>query len=835
MRARHLLALGASVGAILALYACGSTERSGLQRQGPRPLIDLAAQSYAGPVSELAFLPSGPGAEGRIGDLLLENANVRFVVAAADHAGPGYPAGNVIDAAVQGGEDRMRLLAPMLGSGPTRRPAYESVRVESAGGLHVPAIVVAEGRLIGSPQVKVRTSYSLPPDSVSLEISTRVENGTGASLDQFVFSDSLCHGRTLRFVPQPRRVAGRMQATAGWLSFFWGDRSWGVLCMPGTTMDVVHDLGLAQMELRYGQADILPGESRSYRRFLMAAAGGPEKVWQVAYPTPENMLSHLAFQLNEEGTDQPVPGAQIVVAPDDRRSPVLLVTGSSGRVELDLRAGRYAAAALAPGRPPVPAVPVTCGAGQSHVVSMYLSARAQATVLVKAKIGEFATPADARLTCYSSADQPMPFPFPLDFPVPGESGVALASAMHGALVPLTPFSPQLPGSSVIVVSKGPLFGSLSLPVAAAAGMTASFEPALERAVDAGAYLAVDLRQYTDASPDCSLTLDERALSDSCEGLQAAVVSDPVLRTVLAGAPSQGECLLMPGCRLALDGQGSFSFYPVEEAPGQHTDIWALAKPDRPAAQVLKDIRERFPKAIIQVDSPLDQQAGYFALAGFEPGLHVPALVDFDAVEVLSGRDVAGARKALACWFYLLNSGRKVMATGGSGSRATFWETAGCARTFIRCPKEGAVATADEVKAAIARLKTTPDAFVTNGPFIEATLNDKPFGSLQTVRDGQARLQLRVSAPLCVDVAKATVYRDGEAVQEIPIPETTTPLRCDRVVMLEARRDCWFVVVVEGRKPMSAVYSGGPAAPTPFAVTNPFYVDADGDGEVRLGR
>jgi hypothetical protein len=483
--------------------------------------------------------------------------------------------------------------------------------------------------------VKVVTTYALPPDSQSLEIVTRVENGTDSMLALFALGDVLYHGRTLRFAPGAALLPEGRRISSTWLSFFWRGRVWGIVCAPLGTMNSVHNVGSS--DLRYATVDIPSGQSRAYRRFLMAAVGGPEKIWEAAYPVLEEVRSHLAFELREKETGKPVADARIVVQPGDGGSAVLLMSDSLGRAEMSLRAGRYAMVAVAPGRLPVGPLTVTCVAEQSHVLSMPFSPRAEAIVRVKARIGDYVAPADARVSCYRAGDTIMPFPPAPAFPMPGESWVELADASNGARVPLITFNAQLPGSCELNVAHGPLFESPSLSANAEPGHTVELAPVLEQSVAPGEYVSVDFRQHTDASLDCALTLAERALSDACEGLDAAIVSDPVFRTVLVGVPRQAECCLMPGFRLVLDGVGSFSLFPLQDKGGQPPDIWAVAKRGRPVGEVLKDIRHRLPGAIIQVDGPLDERSGYFALSGFEPGAQAPALADFDAIELLSGR------------------------------------------------------------------------------------------------------------------------------------------------------------------------------------------------------
>ncbi|MHC5034808.1 MAG: hypothetical protein ACYTFZ_07205, partial [Planctomycetota bacterium] len=614
MKCIRWLTLVAAAALALLVWACRTAPR-GVRAvpEAPEPVLELAGQSQARRVVDWSSLPPGPGAEGRLGDFLLENACAKFTIAGADHPGPGPLAGNLIDAAVQGCEDRMRLLVPLLGSEPATRPLCTAVKIQSAGGLQVPAVVVAEGHLVREPSVKVQTTYQLEPGSHSLQITTTVENRGEAMLTLFGFSDLLYHGRTLRYAPGAGLGPLDKRSSSTWVSFFWQNCAWGVVCSPLDTIEGIHKAGVS--ELRYAVVDIPPGQSRMYRRSVVAATGGPERVWQTAYPLREDALSRLGVGLTERDTGTPVPNGEVLIRPDDRRSPVLLVTGSEGEAQMDLHAGRYFVAAAAAGRVPAAAATVNCASGQRHHLGTPLSPAALAKVRVRAKIGEFFTPAAARLSCYLPGRPTEPFPLPRPFPLAGRSGVVLADGTAGTLLPLAPQSLDLPSRCFIIAYGGPLFDCAIVPVPAVPGRTVPVDISLQRQVDPGQYLALDLRQHSDTSLDCALTLEERKLANACEGLDAAVLSDPALEEIAPDLSAWAECCLMRGLRLELDRVGSFSVYPIEAGGDWEDELSRAAQPGQPIEDVLTRVRELFPDAVIQLDQPLDERFGYLTVCG----------------------------------------------------------------------------------------------------------------------------------------------------------------------------------------------------------------------------
>ncbi len=140
----------------IALVAgCGASRpRRPSAPEGPsaraRPNLELAGRAEALKIESETLVPRGPGAEGRVGDYLLHNALTRFIVGAAHRQEPcpAY-AGAVVDAALYGGREHMRLLVPQIGDGVHPTVTCERVWVEGPGGPDEAAVVVADGHCPG--------------------------------------------------------------------------------------------------------------------------------------------------------------------------------------------------------------------------------------------------------------------------------------------------------------------------------------------------------------------------------------------------------------------------------------------------------------------------------------------------------------------------------------------------------------------------------------------------------------------------------------------------------------------------------------------------------------
>ena len=159
---------------------------------------------------------------------------------------------------------------------------------------------------------------------------------------------------------------------------------------------------------------------------------------------------------------------------------------------------------------------------------------------------------------------------------------------------------------MLAASRGTLYDSAWARVHASPGDQAELSAVLDRAVDPGDYVAVDMCQHTDASPDCALTVPERLLSDACEGLQAGVAVDPVVPAEAPEVPLDSECVLVNGLRLDRSAIGSFSVLPVEPGGG---DTAALAEPGLTTAEAARPRGEAVPGRALAGEPPAGPRDG----------------------------------------------------------------------------------------------------------------------------------------------------------------------------------------------------------------------------------
>jgi hypothetical protein len=195
---------------------------------------------------------------------------------------------------------------------------------------------------------------------------------------------------------------------------------------------------------------------------------------------------------------------------------------------------------------------------------------------------------------------------------------------------------------------------------------------------------------------------------------------------------------------------------------------------------------------------------------------------------------------------LLRSGIRPAPVGNSDSHGTLNDEVGYPRVYIQSSKDNP---AELDPAELARNMKRGMVSVTNGPFVELTVNGQGAGSLVTDTDGNVDLALEVFAANWVNVQAIGINLNGRFVRQILLPPAQAGRQGGRVfpdpgaevepIRIPVDRDAVLDIVVQGGEgsnmdpvnpfnpPLSSRAVGrGQMA---MAFSAPIYIDADGDG------
>jgi hypothetical protein len=367
---------------------------------------------------------------------------------------------------------------------------------------------------------------------------------------------------------------------------------------------------------------------------------------------------------------------------------------------------------------------------------------------------------------------------------------------------------------------------------------------LTHAVPTPEWLSGDFHVHAARSPDSRVPMQDRIYEFVADDVQLIVSTDhnvvsdydPYIRELGAGRFITSAI----GDELTTGAWGHFGAFPLPadlERVGQGAVLVHGRRPD----DFFRDVRTNAPDALIDVHHPrLDAEIGYFDIGGFDPRSDKAARpgfsFDFDAVEVMNGYQDPVRRsvdRIIDDWFSLLNHEHLVTATGNSDTHHLNFNIGGYPRNYVHVVDDRPeVVTPKQIAQAI----KGHHSFFTTGPIVTLTVNGGILGNLVPARGGKARAEITVKAAPWISVERVTLYLNGREVKRWPVtaPADARPVeRFHETVDLQTPGDGYVVVRVDGDKPLTPVVGDGKTFTAyPFALTNPVFLDVDGDGKYR---
>ena len=388
----------------------------------------------------------------------------------------------------------------------------------------------------------------------------------------------------------------------------------------------------------------------------------------------------------------------------------------------------------------------------------------------------------------------------------------------------------------------------------AGGETALEIEAPRRALETPGWIAADLHVHSAQSFDSSFPLREQVRAFAALGGEVLVGTEH--DRVFDPGPTI-EALGLGGRLASIVGVEATSAYPGGDAPFTVGHLNALPMPFEPMAfrggapategrrlrDIIDDLRALPSAVLVQLNHPRDrfaagvEEGSYFthlAVAGeaYDPTLPLQedpnhALIerggtgsrdlDYDAVELLNGGSMDRYRITRADWFSLLLQGVVHTGTANSDTHRA-GRLPAIPRNYV--PVEDDDPAHFEERELIEAVREGR-SYGSTGPLLHVSLGGEGIGG--SFEGSAADLVVGAAAAPWVTLNELRVFVNGDLADRREIragQEHTIPLRFDR--------DSFVTVEVEG--PQTGTYSAVAPDFTPFAFSNPIFVDADGDGQ-----
>lgn len=801
----------------------------------------------AGVIVDEAVLWGGTAADGQVGDFLLINDRVRFVVQAARNDGHYYESvgGNVIDAdlvrpADQPGRDSVDEWAGMYGLGRISRAT--SVEVVDDGVKSGEAIIRVTGEeaslgiltgtlenptLVPDLGLTFVTDYILRPNTGLLEVRTSLTAGTEAV--DVAPGDILQGGlESLQTWDPGVGLDGSGDDERRFTGYIGQKNELALAIVPPSGQTAASGAGsllssLADMLVTFQEPrSLAPGLSVVASRYyavgrdmaaitdeVLALDGVPTRTESGVVTAPDGPVAGARVHILVDGepftvafTDEEGAFAADVPATGDVS---VRASGSLTGIFLDLPDGwgpngvyateanrALARSSLSEGAPVIPAAESRGLASETAPLTL----AEPASLTVKADDNE-----PFEVFVYGDAGGVDPrFVSTL-----GGGAVALGWAADGEIT-----LPVPAGDVRVEVHRGIQHERAIETLTLAAGEPTTLSVRLPKAYEAPGWLIGDPHSHAAPSPDGTVTMEERLAGTAAVGIDLHFGTDhdhiadyrgliePMglgrhLRSVVANEVS-------PTLR------GHMNVYPLAQVPdasnGGAVRWWET--PIETTDGLVTQMRGMGTEVFVQANHPLS--AGLASSAGWTTGRVGKPDRWSDQIDIIELNNEGNAEEVLPFYLDLITRGYAVTPTSVSDAHNAEGDGIGLHVTFIGVGSDRVGDYTDEALVEAFRARRT---IASRGIFLETSVEP---GSMLT--EG-TDLTVEALAPSWIAVDRVRLLRDGVDVEVVEGRQATFSLRPDA--------DAVYVVIAEGDTPIGGHYGDH----KPWAMTSPIWVNVDG--------
>ena len=400
------------------------------------------------------------------------------------------------------------------------------------------------------------------------------------------------------------------------------------------------------------------------------------------------------------------------------------------------------------------------------------------------------------------------------------------------------------GSWRLDVTRGWHFSASRQELTLDRGQVQAVEVSLTEELPMSGWSAGEFHQHSAPSLDSDISFEQRILSNIAEGVGFMVPSDhdvlvdyPAMVSQFGysadiGAPITGVEVSPRAGHLGAygmtyapeDPQGAGGAPPLSKEVTPSEDgsaaVWAI----RTIPELINEARARGAE-VVQLNHPRDS-TGYFDTVGFDPTAAEPPVDheqwtdQINTVEVFNG--AGDLCKVMRDWQALLLQGQRITAVGNSDSHSLD-RPVGYPRNYLPTSAERAqLITRQEVVEALLQGRSS----IGGGAVIELT-GEMRWGDL--ISGSEVNIPLRLRTPSFTSLTRVVAWYNGREVWSTALSAPAEALvDFDEIVTLQFEEEGFLIFFAEGPT-LEHVHSGQPT----FALSNPLWVDLDGDQEISL--
>lgn len=371
---------------------------------------------------------------------------------------------------------------------------------------------------------------------------------------------------------------------------------------------------------------------------------------------------------------------------------------------------------------------------------------------------------------------------------------------------------------------------------------------IDKVVDTENLISIDPHMHT-INSDGDVKISERIKALVAEGVEVAIATDHNYITnyspTLKKLGLDKYLTTINGNEVTVPGQIHYNTYPLvcredEENNGAigvfstETNFW------KETTFLFQTSRQKDPGSLIQVNHPrsgtigyfntyqLDQESASFAQKEFD--------TSFDVLEVMNGPYFYSSNYyVIKDWFHLLNRGYFFPGLGSSDSHSINRDEPGYSRTYAYY--SGPEGEKLNERTLFQTLKKGR-SFTSNGPILEFKVNGNHIsGDFFTAPRGNVNIWMEVRSAPWISVDEVRLIINGERKIVFPIQtHEDSIVKFSDDISLNLKKDSYIALEALGKKSLYPVLQARSRtgllenATLPYALTNPVFVDVDGNGK-----
>ncbi|MFH1727200.1 MAG: CehA/McbA family metallohydrolase [Pseudomonadota bacterium] len=457
-----------------------------------------------------------------------------------------------------------------------------------------------------------------------------------------------------------------------------------------------------------------------------------------------------------------------------------------------------------------------------------------------------------------------------------------------------------PGKYKLFAYRGLEYAPYSKEIEVKASETSTFSAVIEKVIDTEGYISGDFHIHTGISSDGKISIENKAIAISAEGLEIAAITDhDYLNNIEQEITNLGYSEYFKpliGEEMTTSNRGHMNIYPYLKTAEEKTNNGAVdwSGPGR-VSKTYDEVFENYPaenERVIQLNHPRGNSREkaiwneYFSVMDLDfqdskptvgekawsnDAMRLPEnaprkiFTHFTASEVYSWFDLVFKDS-----LNFFNHGKIHTMLGGSDShKSKYAEIVGFPRNYIYFGTDNI---SDISPEDVARRINKGNVSISGGIFTKLRLgengnisNDVCEGELITLNSGQVELDITIETIFAYKEVKLSIIDSGEYAKDskgtkydndhtVELAEVSSSggfkkYTFNDKITVDVNKDSYFIILVQGGSlfpyipyhkgtvedtQITDLFNGEPTqeAPKARAITNPIFVDYDGDGEFK---